>query len=77
MSSHGACHSGFGCCIFSLLTRLDDGRFRWGVGPFAFGVDPALDFRKVRAVEVPPLTPAFAGIPSIILAVVESDPSCF
>ena len=77
MSSQGACHSGFCCSIFSLRTKLDDCEFCWGVEPLAFGPFPAPDFRIASAVEVPPLTSDFLGMPSIIFAVAESDPSCF
>ena len=77
MSSHGACHSGFGCWTFSLRTRLEDGRWRCGVGPLAFGGAPAPEARSANAVDVLPLTSLLAGSPSIIFAVVESEPSSF
>lgn len=39
----------------SRLTRLVDGVFRWGVGPFAFGgaFEPAVPLILVSAVDVP------------------------
>lgn len=61
--------------MFSLRIKLDDERPV--VVPGMLGVGPDPDARNVRAVDDPPLASDLSGIPSIILAVWESDPSCF
>jgi len=72
---HGACHSGFGCCTVCFRTRLDDGRFLCGVGLLAFGPPPVPCDRSASAVDVAPFETVsdFAGIPSISLAICESE----
>ncbi len=63
MSFQGACHSGLGCWMFCMRTKLDEGKFRCAVGPFAFC--PPLP-RNASAVNGSP-SPVISGIPSIIL----------
>ena len=71
-SFHGACHCGFCCRTVSLRTKLLDGVFRCGVGPFALGgaCAPAVPCILVSAVDVPfTCGRDRSDMPSIIFAI--------
>ena len=72
-SFQGACQSGFCCRTVSLRTRLEEGVFLCGVGPFALGgaFDPAVPLILVRAMLVPSecACGCRSDTPSIILAI--------